>query len=59
MIDYRMKAICFSGALWVNGCCPECGNRKEKHMVGCKKTYEELDKIGLRKVEEVFKKAFE
>ncbi len=55
--QYRMMAIRFSGALWQQGICPECGFNMDNHHVTCNKEYDEL--TNPRQVEVVFKKAFE
>jgi len=58
MTNYRQLAINLAGALWVyGGICPQCGSKKERHMPGCKQTFEDL--TNPRDVETVFKKAFE
>lgn len=56
-INYRDMAIRFSGALWQQGICPECGCEKERHFSTCAKHFEKLDNP--REVEKVFVAAFE
>ncbi len=50
-------AIRFSGALWQQGICPECGFYKDKHFETCKKNFDKLENP--REVEKVFIAAFE
>ena len=56
-MNYRQMAINFSGALWQQGICPECGFYKDNHHSTCKKIYDKLEDP--RKVEKVFIEAFE